>query len=204
MFWTHIYDLIFKLITLIGTIVIMDKLTSIENNPKILIILSIIIAFILYKYIIRTLATYLYCKLTLKMNLNLSQAKQLNDAFSPVISRDLKWFPMTELRNMDSDNKFQIALNHYNQYRETLKQDKVQQIKDFNNAEQKTKILTVLKYGLYAYFAVAVVFNLPPSNFITQLFCVVFNTENYYPILNILILLLATNLIFKSLDKNVK
>jgi len=138
------------------------------------------------------------------MNVELAQAKRLNDAFSPVFPLQLKWLPMKELKNIDDTNKYQIALDTYKNWEEENKQNRKQQLQDFKNAGQRTKILTVIMYVLVVYFMIAGFMNLPPANYLTLAYGQLLNTNAYYPFLNSLILVILTILLFRALDKNIK
>jgi hypothetical protein len=138
------------------------------------------------------------------LNVDLSQAKQLNGAFSPIFPLTMKWLPMKELKNIDDTIKYQTALDTYRNWDEQNKQNRKQQLQDFKNAGQRTKILTVIMYVLVAYFMIAGFMDLPPANYLTLAYCKLFDTENYYPLLNCFILVLPTILLFKAFDKNIK
>jgi len=204
MIWTHIYDLILKLTTLFLSIIILIPIPYLGDNGIVVVILGIILFFVIYNLFVRTLATYLYCKFTLKMNIDLSQAKQLNEAYSPIFPMTMKWLPMKELKNIDETIKYQTALDTYRNWDEQNKQNRKQQLQDFKNAGQKTKILTVIMYVLVVYFMIAGFMDLPPANYLTLGYCKLFDTENYYPLLNCFILVIPTIILFKAFDKNIK
>lgn len=113
MIWTHIYDLLLKLLTLFACIVLLIQVPNLEDHGVMLLLIVLLTWFVAYHFAVRTLATYLYCRLTLRMDIHLKQAKQLNNAFSPSLPRSMKWLPMKELRHLDSPDKFSIALKMY-------------------------------------------------------------------------------------------
>lgn len=203
MIWTHIYDLLLKLATIFLSIVVLIQIPWLEENPIVLALLGVLLFFVVYNYFVRTLATYLYCKFTLKMNVDLTQAKELNDAFSPLFTSPLKWLPMKELKNADDAVKYQVAIDTYNKWREERKRLKTQQIQNFKNAGQRTKTLTIVMYGLVGYFMIAGFMNWPPANYIAEAYCRLFETENYFPIFNCAILILPTILLFRAYDRNI-
>lgn len=204
MIWTHIYDLLLKMATF-GLIILGFSFFPIGiNNFFILFIIGFIMFFTVYNFILRTLATFLYCKFTLKMELTLAQAKHLNNAFSPIFPPNVKWLPMEDLKQTDSINKYEIALETLNKWEIEKVENKRIEIQDFKQSSNKTKFLTVLMYIIIIYFGIASHFNLPPSNYLTAIFCKVFNTEKFYPVINMLILAYLTNLIFTKIDKNIK
>ena len=204
MIWTHAYDLILKLITMFLAIFFLLQIPYLEDQSAIVIILGIILFFVIYNLFARTLATFFYCKFTLKMDIDLNQAKQLNEAFSPIFPLNMKWLPMKELKDIEDANKFQIALDTFTNWDKQNKQKRKQQLQEFKNAGQKTKILTAIMYVLVGYFMIAAFMNLPPANYVTLAYYKLFDTDKYYPILNCISLVIPTILLFKAFDKNIK
>jgi hypothetical protein len=199
MIWTHTYDLILKLLTLFLSIFCLTQIPYLENN-EVSIVIGIILFFVVYNLYVRTLATYLYCKFTLKMNVDIIQAKKINGAFSPIFN--IKWLPMRELRELDeTNNKYETALSTYEKWEEEKKQNRNIQWEKFKNDKLKNKILKIIMYILLGYFMIAAFLNLPPANLLTLTFCRLFDTNEYYPILNLLILVLPIILLFKIFDK---
>ncbi len=58
------------------------------------------------------------------MNVSFSQAKQLNDAFSPVFSLHMQWLPMTEIKSLDDSVKYEVALDTYKRWDEEKKRER--------------------------------------------------------------------------------
>jgi hypothetical protein len=50
------------------------------------------------------------------MDVSLAQAKQLNYAFSPLISTNFQWLPMTEIKGLDDNIKYEAALDTYRKW----------------------------------------------------------------------------------------
>jgi len=138
------------------------------------------------------------------MNLRFKQAKKLNDAISPVFSLDMQWLPMTEIKALDDNIKYKVALNTYAIWKEEKQKKMQQRLLDFKAAGQQSKTLTVVQYVLVAYIAIASFMNLPPANYLTIAFCKLFDTDKYYPILNSFLLIVPTLLIFKVLGRKLK
>lgn len=204
MFWTHLYDLLLKIVTVLFIILAFSFFPSMIDNFFITFIIGILLFFVIYNFVLRTIATFLYCKFTLKMDLTYAQAKHLNNAFSPIFPPNVKWLPMEELKQLESINKYEIALETLKKWEIEKRENNKREIQDFKQSSNKTKFLTVLMYVIIIYFGFASHLNLPPSNFLTAIFCKVFNTEKFYPIINLLILAYITNLIFIKIDKNIK
>ncbi len=99
------------------------------------------------------------------MDVDLSQAKQLNNAFSPILPINLQWLPLRELKGMDDALKFQTALNLYSEWEEEKRQYWVKLVQGFKNSNLQTKILTLAMYCLVIYFLIAGFLNLPPVGF---------------------------------------
>ncbi|MBX7227156.1 MAG: hypothetical protein K1X55_14065 [Chitinophagales bacterium] len=174
------------------------KIPGVKEIAWLVIVLSMILAVLLYLGFFRTLGTYLYAKFILKMELSLAQARQLDGAFAPINFKNMSWLPMKELRNIEHDKRFEVAIEIYQKYSQK------QQIENNIPKTTKTKILRLLMYSLMIYFAIAGFMNLPPANFLTNIFCSIFKTEKYYPVVNVLILCVATEKVFKLLDKKIK
>ena len=206
MVWTHFFDLLLKLISIIPTFIIaiaamMPYYT--DEGPGILSVL-LILAFwyVIYKYLFRTLATYLYCRISLKMKVSFEEARQLNEAYTPIFG--MKWLPMKELRNARNIDKYQVALGIFRAWDEERRQDRQQTWAEFNHSGLGTRALTVLKYLLIVYFCIAVINGWPPADFLISVYCRLFDTERYYPALIMIILILPVVWIFKAIDKNIK
>lgn len=205
LFWTHIYDLIIKLITiLICMILMLDYFPLLQDNKTISIIIAVGLYFLSYHFIVRTLATFLYCKFSLGMPISIQQAQNFNNIFTPTLSTELTWMPMTEIKLLPKSERYQTALKINLEWKAQKTQTKIQNQQDFKDASIKTKSLTIIMYIVMVYFALSAFLNIFPANKITDFFCSIFQTESYFPALNIIILLLPTFWIFKLIDKNIK
>jgi hypothetical protein len=201
MFWTHIYDLIVKVVTLGLCLLLAFNIPILEGSPVLIIALAVIAFFAVYTLWMRTLATYLYCWMTLKMDIDFGQAKMLNPAFTPTLPQE--WLPMEHLKDEPKEDRFTMALAASREWEEANKSDWTRKMEDFSNLSNRTKVLKVVMYLLIAYFFVASIANWPPASYVTWAYCTLFNTDTYYPFLTILILLFPTILIFKQLDKDI-
>lgn len=201
MFWTHFYDSLLRVVTLIGLLWLYFHFFPHDDSS--LGFLMVFVAWgLLYFYGVRTLASYLYCRLTLGMRVSLQQAQSLNGAFSPVAS--LYWLPMREIKQVDPDLRYDRALELFQQWEEAKYQEQQRQIADFRGAARRTQIMTVLMWLSAGYALLAGVSDLPPSNYLTVLFCTVFNTQTYYPLLNSIVMVTLVVLCFRMLDRNIK
>ena len=204
MFWTHLYDLIFKLISFAMVLAVVLSISFFEEKNIAVALIIAVLYFLVYNYVFRTFASYLYCRLTLKMNVTLNQAKQLNNAFSPLFPINLQWLPMRELRNMDDAVKYQVALHLYNEWIEERRLYWINITQDFKNSSSGTKLLTFTMYGFVVYFMLAGILNWQPVLFLGRVYCIIFYSNTYPPFLIGIICSALTVLLFKAIDKNIK
>jgi hypothetical protein len=61
-----------------------------------------------------------------------------------------------------------------------------------------------MMYCLVVYFIAATFLNLPPSDFVTATYCRLFDTKEYYLVLNMLVLVIPALLVFKLTDRNIR
>ncbi len=203
MFWTHTYDLIVKVVILLLSLLILIQIPFFEQHGIICITTSLMLFYFTYYFFFRTLSTFFYCRFTLKMNVSLSQAKQLNDAFSPVSPFNMKWLPMDEIKRLDDSVKFVEALKIYKSWNEESIRNKKERILNIKKVTLKIKLLKVLYFILVGYFITAGFLNLPPANFLTDIMNNIFESDGYNPILNSCILILPISLIFRLINKDI-
>lgn len=204
MTWTHIYDFVSKILSLLITVFIIIFINDYVKLGFFIFLLILLLFIAIYILLFRTLATYLYCRYTLKMSLRYSQAKNLNDAFTPLISANMEWLPMKELRDIDNPNKYQLALDIYNKWDESKKEKRKQQIQAFKNSKLIIKISGILLIIIFLYLIIAVFANLPPSNYLTEFYCKAFDTNRYYPMFNLILLFIPVVLVYLVIYKLVE
>ncbi len=203
MFFTHIFDIIFKLISIIISIFGILILIEFYNDALAAFIISFVFSILLYGLIFRTIASLLYARFYLKMELNYLQAKKLNIALSPLFSLGNKWLPLLEIKEIEADYKYETALKIIENWKLEQKKEQQQIKQNFNDASIKTKILTIIMYGLVLYVFTAVFMHWYPMNLLNDFYMDLFNTNEYYPMLNGMITALPIILIFKMIDKNI-
>lgn len=201
MFWTHKYDLIFKIVNLIISILILVELDYQDYNVAFFIIGIMALFSIFYFLFFRTISSYLYSKFTLKMDLTFAQAKKLNGAFSPIFNYNFKWLPLKEIKNIDNDLKYKTALMIYEEWDLGNKFFFRENLKEFKNSEIAAKVWTITMYLLIGFFGLASILNIAPASYITEWYCRTFETLSYYPMINLLILCIPVVLINKYLEK---
>lgn len=203
MFFTHIFDIIFKLISIIISIFGIMILIQFYNDALAAFIISFVFSILLYVIIFRTIASLLYARFYLKMELNYFQAKELNKALSPIFTLGNKWLPLTEIKEIEADYKYETALKLIETWKQEQKKEQQKIKQNFNEASLKTKVLTIIMYGIVLYVFVAVFMHWYPMNLLNDFYMNLFNTNEYYPMLNGMITALPIILIFKMIDKNI-
>lgn len=203
MFSTHIFDILFKLISITISIFGIMILIQYYNDALAAFIISFVFSILLYVIIFRTIASLLYARFYLKMELNYFQAKELNKALSPIFTLGNKWLPLTEIKEIEADYKYETALKLIENWKMEQKTEQQKIKQNFKEASLKTKVLTVIMYGIVLYVFVAVFMHWYPMNLLNDFYMDLFNTNEYYPMLNGMITALPIILIFKMIDKNI-
>ena len=203
MFFTHIFDKLLKLTSLLISVLCVMQTEAFDDFLVLQIIFVLLSSAILYVGFFRTLSSYFYARFYLKMDLNFNQAKELNEALSPVFNLRLKWLPLLEIKEIDADYKYETALKLIENWKQEqiVEQQKIKQ--NFKEASLKTKVLTIIMYGLVLYVFVAVFMHWYPMSLLNDFYMNLFNTNEYYPMLNGMITALPIILIFKMIDKNI-
>ncbi len=108
-FWTHIFDLLAKLISLFLAIALIIVVAgAIEGHPEIVPYATVPLLFLLYFGVFRTLSSLLYCSIILKMPIRFSQARELNRALSPLAS--MRWLTLKEVLAYPPEQRYRRAL----------------------------------------------------------------------------------------------
>lgn len=202
--WTHIYDLLGKLLTLVLIILLALAFPAIADNTLVFFTLAAVLYFLSYHYGIRTLATWCYCTFSLKMKLSMQQAATLNNAFTPTFGNPLKWLPQRELRDMEGVDKYALALSNFTIWEAEQKAERQKHLQQFKSASKLSKTTTILQLIVLAYLFIASILNWPPADVFTDIFCWLFDTTSYYPMLNFAILALAVVFLFLEIEKRLK
>jgi hypothetical protein len=205
---THIYDGLFKLLSLIIASAIifcgdtfLDKIENHYLHITVFISLLLVLFTLIFYGFFRTIGSYLYANRSLKMNITMAQAKNLNPAFSPFLFSNSDWLPMLELKDNTTDVKYNIALQHLEYWQAEKKHQRLLEKKEFKDYNLAQKIIHILRNIAVVGAAITGFLNLPPASYITNFICKVFNINSYIPILNIAILLIPIFLISEFLKK---
>lgn len=200
---THGYDFLMKLATLLGIIVLLVQIPFFEENGIAAVAVALVLYVLVYRYLTRTIGSYLYCRQVLKMNIRLREAAALNDALAPMWTMDRKWLPLKEVATLPEDAKYQTALDLKERWEQAKQERRRENAEKFKSSAPKTKVLTILMYLCMGCAFVAGILNIPPASWISQLYQPIFGTNAYYPILDGLILIIPILILFKLIDKNI-
>jgi hypothetical protein len=185
-FWTHIYDAVLKAGFWLLAVIVAVNSPYFEDSVIEGVLVSTLITIAVYVYFLRTLGSYLYCRFTLNMKfITFDEAKALNEALSPnpFPYFDKKWLPLKEVKSLPELEKYSAALNMLERWTKERKQ-KWQDKKDtFNNSPVFIKVLDVLTVIVCLGFLATSILDLPPASYVIRLYCHVFDTNQYSPML---------------------
>lgn len=208
MFWTHVYDLLIKFSVLSLSIIFLISIPFFENKGILVGLLSLVISILSYILFLRTTGSYLYCRLALKMGIIFNQAKNLNAAIAPSPSQfsNFNWLPLTEVKYLEEDKKYETALSLLNNWELEKATHKSKEIEKFNNNSLAIKILDIISIIIVFASFFTTVFQLPPATFLIKFYCNFFNTEKYsvtlISVIMIIIVLLPLLPLRKLIDKS--
>lgn len=201
MVWSHFYDLVAKLASLVLSILIICKISFLENNPISLIVTIIAFFLFLYIFCFRTLGSWLYCNINLKMKVSMSQAKDLNYALSILNPLRKEWLSLKEVKSLPVEERFNTAKQLTNEFLAREKRDKKKDFENFKSYSPIHKAGLILFGMLVIGLLIVSELNLPPASYLTELYTNFFETDCYYPMLNWIILVLPLLVIFGGLKK---
>ncbi len=183
MFWTHIYDLVMKIGVLFLSIIILHNIPFLEDKGIVVTCVSLIISVVSYILFLRTLGSYLYCRLSLKMPINFKQAEALNEALAPnpFPFTNLLWLPLKEVKDLHVEHKYETAIALLYQWKLDKQRKREEQINQSKNNSPIIKGLERLSVVIVlASFATSFL-KLPPATFVIQYYCNLFDTNEYSP-----------------------
>ncbi len=183
--WTHIYDLTVKIGVIVLSVITFTNTPYFEYYPILLISLSFAVSIFLYLFFLRTLSSYLYCRINLKMPVSLDQAKALNDALSPnpFSIYGHEWLHLKEVKNLEDDKKYDAALQMLEQWKKEKTAERKKQVDDFKNAPPLSKAFQVVIVVITILFLLTSFLNIPPASYVIKYYCELFNTDEYSPVL---------------------
>lgn len=186
--WTHIFDLFVKGIVLLCSTVFLEYVLDIDAEQWLVITSILALSVVLYYAFFRTLGSYLYGRIRLRMPLSWRQAQSLNKALSPVFSTE--WLPMKEVKEVEMGLRYPTALELCNNWTEERTQNRQEHVVWFQNLDALSKAVNVVFLVLALALMAASIFNVAPASYVTDAYCAFFDTDEYYPMLNMLVLLL--------------
>jgi hypothetical protein len=191
--WTHIYDLTVKIGVIVLSVITFTNTPYFEDYPILLISLSLAVSIFLYLIFLRTLGSYLYCRINLKMPVSLDRAKALNDALSPnpFSIYGHEWLHLKEVKYLDDDKKYATALQMLEQWRIEKITERKKQVEDFKNASPLSKAYQVAIVLMAVVFLLTSFLNIPPASYVIRYYCQLFDTDEYSPILIGCLMILA-------------
>lgn len=179
MIWTHLYDLIIKIALLLTSILILTNIPFFEEHNLALIISLFSLWIGLYLLFGRTIGSYLYAKLSLKMDVSFKKAKELNIALSPLPKTFplQQWVPLKEVIAVQKDLRFDKAIELINIWQANLKKEKELNSEKENPKQSKliTVIIGLILFGCFA----SSFYNLPPASYFIKYYCKTFDTDQY-------------------------
>jgi hypothetical protein len=208
MFWTHIYDSILKAGFWLILMLTLLSIPYFEESMMLVLLISTVISIVAYVLFLRTFGSYLYCRFTLKMKVTFQEAKALNEALSPATLRyfDMKWLPLKEVKPLHESKKYAVALKMLNDWTEQRKQKRKEQKDTFKDSPLFIKLLDVLTVVSCVGFLVTSIFNLPPASYVINLYCGLFDTNKYDPMLigMLMTLVVVLPVLFYKKSKGIK
>ncbi len=189
--WTHIFDLLTKLILIIllACSILIGQYVS--SWGVVYTLLFGLVSMLFYWFILRTIGSWVYCFLILRMRIGWKKAAQLNGAFSPIL--DSTWLPMLELKNLSNKDKYQQALNIYQLHRKEQKETKLKYKKDWEKLSKEKKVIIVLLNAMILSSVIIIIFDLPPIETVNNLYCRLTSYNNlcfYNPILTYFLIIM--------------
>jgi len=186
--WTHIYDLLVKAIALALSFVLFEGILNIEADQWLMVTGVLLVSVLLYYAVLRTLGSYLYALISLQMPINWRQARSLNKALSPVL--DMRWLPMKEVKAVKEPLRYEAALRLCSDWDLERRQKRGDQLAWFQKLDGLSQVVNVVLVLLFLAIMTVSILNVAPASYVTEAYCTFFNTEEYYPMLNMLILML--------------
>jgi hypothetical protein len=202
MAWSHLYDLLLKIAALfavIGLVLLVPGMA--DAHPALLLSMVLGGWFAAYHLVFRTLSTFLYARFTLGIPLDLSQAKALNDAFTPAWPMQRQWLPMKDLKAMDRSLRHGEALRRLAAWKgeHQAKQAAERQANAARTPANKAALAVMI--AAIPLLLIASVAQLPPADRVIAFYCTAFDTDTYSPMLVWVIMLIPVLLLYGLLSR---
>lgn len=112
MFYSHIWDLLLKFLTVFATglipLIVHDQLFGVNADVVIPIIAAtIVISPVIYRQFVSILSSWLYAKVNLGVNASFADAKELRALFQLSFgsTQPVAWFPMKEVKQLPVEER---------------------------------------------------------------------------------------------------
>jgi hypothetical protein len=111
LFYSHIWDGLLKLATLVGFIVLAIHFDLDQRIHSVPLMIGMVAAIwiLLYRQYLSILSSWLYVRMSLRSNVSFSEAKALRKLFQLDISG--KWIPIREIRRLPKDARHDAMLH---------------------------------------------------------------------------------------------
>ena len=202
MAWSHLYDLLVKFTSLflvIGLVLLVPQMADAHPLPLLIVVLAG--WFAAYHFVFRALNTLLYARFTLGMPLDLSQAKALNDAFTPAWPMQREWLPMKDLKDVEPSARHGVALERLEAWRKQRNIRRELEKKAMQERTPANKAALVVMIAAIPLLLLCSVAQLPPADRVITIYCATFGTESYPPMLIWIIMLVPVLLLFALLSR---
>jgi len=210
MAWTHTYDLLIKIL-LIAVIIFLcatgtDMLEAqgfiVPGNALGISVMcfAVVLYVGIYQFVLRTLSSYLYARWTLKMPVSFAEARTLNKAFTALAPMG-RWMPMRDLLLYPPQDRYRQALAWLHRH-EALTAELDQRIRNSTDKPLVSKTFFEIAAVLVVIAALVVGFmNYPPANYLSAAQAAVLGEGQYYPFLNVIMLVIPPGAILFHIEK---
>ena len=110
LFYSHIWDGVLKLTTLVGFILLAVHFELDQRIHPVALMIGIVAAIwiLLYRQYLSILSSWLYARMSLRTNVTFSEAKALRKLFQLDVSG--KWVPVREIKKLPGDQRHDALL----------------------------------------------------------------------------------------------
>jgi len=207
---SHKYDSFLRYLTIISVILISIPVYAMIFNSeypiewKIAFFVSFIFLFciIVYLKITRTLGSWLYCKYTLKIDLDFNQAKQLNRVLAP-LNPAREWLDLKDYKNYHGADAFESLLKAANLFDDYNKVKTFEKLQQFKSMSVSKKILQIGYFLSVLFWISASLFNIYPCSLSNDLLSAYIPLDKTtIKLLTMSIFTLPTIFVFKIFNKD--
>lgn len=179
---THTIDMIMKFISMLTSLFFSLSIPVLEDKGVILMSIMVALSVVLYIYFFRTLGSFLYCRLILKMPVTVNEAGKLNPALAPnpFAAGGMEWLPLREVKQLSPDERYNAALKIMENWMAAKRAELAKKSRLLRTYEIIAGVLLVVFYIMISE-------NIPPAGYVIKMFCDWIGTDFYSPLLLTLI-----------------